>query len=67
MKVFCALMISTGRSGRAFLIRGNRSKALSSGRTTSVMMRSPSPWLTHRHSVAALPVERTSYPARDNA
>src|ERR1700694_1893489 len=67
MKVFCALMTMTGRFGRIFLIRGNRSNAFSSGITTSVMTRSPSPWLTQRHSVAALPVERTSYPARDKA
>ena len=38
MNVFCALMTMTGRSGRAFLMRGNRSKALSSGNTTSVMI-----------------------------
>ncbi len=60
MNVFCALMIRTGRFGRSFLIRGSRSKAFSSGITTSVMTRSPSPWLTQRHSVAALPVDRTS-------
>ena len=60
MNVFCALMMTTGRSGRAFLIRSNRSKAFSSGSTTSVMIRSPSPWLIQRQSVAALPVERTS-------
>ena len=60
MNVFCALMTSTGRLGRSFLMRGSRSKAFSSGITTSVMTRSPSPWLTQRHSVAALPVERTS-------
>ena len=60
MNVFCALMMTTGRSGRAFLIRNNRSKAFSSGSTTSEMIRSPSPWLTQRQSVAALPVERTS-------
>ena len=60
MKVFCALMMSTGRLGRSFLIRGSRSNAFSSGITTSVMTRSPSPWLTHRHKVAALPVDRTS-------
>ena len=60
MNVFCALMTSTGRSGRSFLMRGSRSKAFSSGITTSVMTRSPSPWLTQRHSVAALLVERTS-------
>ena len=60
MKVFCALMTMTGRSGRSFLMRGSRSKAFSSGITTSVMTRSPSPWLTQRHSVAALLVERTS-------
>ena len=60
MNVFCALMMSTGRSGRSFLIRGSRSKAFSSGITTSVMTRSPSPWLIQRHSVAALLVERTS-------
>src|SRR5712691_318055 len=51
MNVFWALMTMIGRSGSS----------------TSVMTRSPSPWLTHRHSVAALPVERTSYPARDRA
>jgi len=67
MNVFCALMMMTGRSGRSFLMRGTRSKAFSSGITTSVMTRSASPWLTQRHSVAALPVERTSYPARDSA
>ncbi len=67
MNVFCALMISTGRLGRSFLIRGRRSKAFSSGITTSVMTRSPSPWLIQRHNVAALPVDRTSYPARDSA
>ena len=60
MKVFWALMMSTGRFGRSFLMRGNRSNAFSSGITTSVMTRSPSPWLIHRHSVAALPVDRTS-------
>ena len=60
MKVFCALMTMIGRSGLIFLIRGRRSKAFSSGMTTSVMTRSPSPWLTQRHSVAALLVERTS-------
>ncbi len=67
MKVFWALITITGRFGRIFLIRGNRSKAFSSGITTSVMTRSPSPWLTQRHNVAAFPVSRTSYPARDSA
>src|SRR6185436_3262977 len=67
MNVFCALITMTGSSGRAFLMRGRRSNAFSSGITTSVMTRSPSPWLTQRHSVAALPVERTSYPARESA
>jgi len=43
MKVFCALITITGRFGRIFLIRGNRSNAFSSGITTSVMTRSPSP------------------------
>ena len=60
MNVFCALMTITGSSGRSFLMRGRRSKAFSSGITTSVMTRSPSPWLIQRHSVAALLVERTS-------
>ncbi len=60
MNVFWALMMITGSSGRTFLIRGRRSKAFSSGITTSVMTRSPSPWLTQRQSVAALLVERTS-------
>src|SRR5262249_49233505 len=67
MNVFCALMTMIGSSGRSFLMRGSRSKAFSSGITTSVMMRSPWPWLTNRHKVAAFPVERTSYPARDRA
>ena len=67
MNVFCALMTMTGSSGRSFLMRGRRSNAFSSGITTSVMTRSPSPWLTQRHSVAAFPVERTSYPARESA
>ncbi len=60
MKVFCALITNTGSSGRAFLMRGRRSKAFSSGITTSVMTRSPSPAETQRHSVAALEVMRTS-------
>src|SRR3954452_6877865 len=67
MNVFCALMTITGSSGRNFLMRGSRSKAFSSGITTSEMTRSPSPWLTQRHNVAAFPVERTSYPARESA
>src|SRR5215467_7546061 len=67
INVFWALMTMIGRSGRSFLMRGKRSKAFSSGMTTSVMTRSPSPWLTHRQRVAAFPVERTSYPARDRA
>src|SRR5690349_18365298 len=67
MNVFCALITTIGRSGRSFLMRGSRSKAFSSGITTSVMTRSPSPWLTQRQSVAALLVKRTSYPARDSA
>ncbi len=60
MNVFCALMTMIGRSGRIFLMRGSRSNAFSSGITTSVMTRSPSPWLTQRQSVAAFPVVRTS-------
>ena len=60
MNVFCALMTMIGRSGRSFLMRGRRSKAFSSGITTSVMIRSPSPCATQRHKVAALLVERTS-------
>src|SRR5262245_16408660 len=67
MNVFCALMTTIGRSGRALRIRGMRSNAFSSGITTSVITRSPSPCDIHRHSVAAFPVERTSYPARDKA
>jgi nucleotide-binding universal stress UspA family protein len=43
MNVFCALMMITGSSGRSFLMRGKRSNAFSSGITTSVMTRSPSP------------------------
>ena len=58
IKVFCALMTMIGRSGRSFLMRGIRSKAFSSGITTSVMTTSPSPCATQRHSVAALPVAR---------
>ena len=58
ISVFCALMTMMGRSGRSFLMRGMRSKAFSSGITTSVMTTSPSPCDTQRHSVAALPVAR---------
>src|SRR5579872_4528633 len=65
--VFCALMTTTGKSGRALLMRGMRSKPLSSGRTTSVMTRSPSPADTQRHKPAAVAVVRTSYPERPNA
>ena len=60
MNVFCALMTMIGSSGRSFLMRGSRSKAFSSGITTSVMTRSPSPCATQRQRVAALLVERTS-------
>ena len=60
MNVFWALITTIGRSGRAFLIRGMRSNAFSSGITTSVITRSPSPCVIQRHSVAAFPVERTS-------
>ena len=59
MNVFCALMTMIGRSGRARLMRGRRSKMFSSGITTSVMTRSPSPSLIQRHSVAAFEVSRT--------
>jgi hypothetical protein len=51
-------MTMMGRSGRIFLMRGIRSKAFSSGITTSVNTTSPSPWLTQRHSVVAFPVAR---------
>ena len=67
MKVFCALMTMIGSSGRSFLMRGSNSNAFSSGITTSVTTRSPSPDCTQRQSVAAVPVVRTSYPARDSA
>ena len=45
---------------RALRMRGIKSNAFSSGMTTSVMTRSPSPCVIHRHKVAALPVDRTS-------
>ncbi len=67
MKVFWALITMTGSSGRAFLMRGSMSKAFSSGMTTSVITRSPSPAATQRHSVPAFEVTRTSCPARDSA
>ena len=60
MNVFCALITMMGSSGRSFLMRGSSSKAFSSGMTTSVMTRSPSPAWTQRHSEAAVPVARTS-------
>ena len=59
MNVFWALITTIGRSGRTFLMRGRRSKAFSSGITTSVITRSPSPSLTQRQSVAAFEVRRT--------
>src|SRR5579862_8107938 len=67
IKVFCALITMMRRSGRSFLMRGTRSRPFSSGITTSVMTRSPSPFSTQRHKVAALPVVRTSWPSRANA
>jgi hypothetical protein len=57
--VDCADITSTGRSGLIRLIRGTRSSPFSSGITTSVITRSPSPSSTHRHSVAAEDVVRT--------
>ncbi len=60
MNVFCALITMIGSSGRSFFMRGSSSKAFSSGITTSVMTRSPSPAFTQAHSVAAVPVGRTS-------
>ena len=65
--VVCALMTMTRRSGRSRLMRGIRSRPFSSGMTTSVMTRSPSPSATHRHKVAAFPVIRTSWPRRASA
>jgi len=41
-------------------MRGMTLKTFSSGMTTSVTTRSPSPSVTHLSSVAALPVARTS-------
>ena len=60
MNVFCALITITGRSGRAFFTRGSSSNAFSSGMTTSVITRSPSPASIQRQSVVAAPVVRTS-------
>ena len=59
IKVLCALITMTRKSGRTRRMRGIRSRPFSSGMTTSVMTRSPSPSSTQRHSVAALPVQRT--------
>ena len=57
----------TGSSGRAFLMRGIRSNAFSSGMITSVMTTSPSPRLIQLHNVEALLVARDVYPARASA
>jgi hypothetical protein len=59
IRLFCALMTMTGSLGRCFLIRGKTLKTFSSGITTSVTTRSPSPSVTHFSKVAALPVART--------
>ena len=53
------LITTTRRSGRILRMRGMRSRPFSSGITTSVITRSPSPSSTQRHSVAALEVLRT--------
>ena len=58
-KVLWALMTMIGKFGRNCLMRGSRSRPFSSGMTTSVITRSPSPSATQRHNVAALPVLRT--------
>ena len=59
IRVDWALITTTRRSGRTRLILGIKSSPFSSGITTSVMTRSPSPPSTQRHSVAALEVQRT--------
>ncbi len=59
VKVDCALITKTRRSGRTRFMRGRRSRPFSSGITTSVMTRSPSPSSTQRQSVLALLVART--------
>ena len=59
IRLFCALITMTGSFGRSLRMRGSTSKTFSSGMTTSVMTRSPSPSDTHFSKVAALPVART--------
>ena len=59
IRVDCADITTTRSSGRSRRMRGIRSSPFSSGITTSVITRSPSPSSTQRHSVAALEVERT--------
>ena len=58
-RVFCALITMTGSLGRSLRMRGSTSKTCSSGMTTSVTTRSPSPSDTHFSKVVALPVART--------
>jgi hypothetical protein len=58
-RVFWALITMTGSFGRCLRMRGSTSYTFSSGITTSVRTRSPSPSETHFSSVAALPVART--------
>jgi hypothetical protein len=58
-RVLRALMTMILRPGRSFLIRGIRSRPFSSGITTSVITRSPSPFWIHCQRVAALPEVRT--------
>ena len=67
MKVFWALMMMTGSSGRLRRNLGRYSNASPSGIITSVTTRSPSPAETQRHSVARLEVTLTSKPARLSA
>jgi len=59
MNVLCALITTIRSSGRTRRIRGTRSRPFSSGITTSVITRSPSPSSTQRHSVDAEEVART--------
>ena len=65
--VFWALITIMGNSGLILLMRGMRSKAFSSGMTTSVITRTPSPLITHCQSIEALELARTSYPALTSA
>jgi hypothetical protein len=67
INVLRALITIIFKSGLSCLIFGSKSNPFSSGITTSVITKSPSPLSTQFHNPAAVPVALTRCPNRDRA